>query len=285
MYVRADNEEVEVETVVFTIAGATGLANTVVNATLLLDGAEIGATGTNANSDITDTTITFEDLEGLVLPETTSELALRLNTANIGEDFVGVVQTGLTITGVSMADATGVDSGKDLAPGDIAAFTTDTPTDLDIVTAIVTPTVASTFGTDDQTAELRLVVDGGDNTKANGDAVQADLIGLTFEVSSFTDNVAVTETITLFNSNGDNVGSVDISAGDGTYTIGTDSAGTVVSAFTDSIGNEDETYRLETNGEAIIRLAKDGVVYDVDGTDLSTKLENTLEVGQYADSN
>ena len=276
--VRADNEEVEVEEVVFTLAGFNAdLANSLTSATLLLDGVAMNSTFTNANSDIDPVagTITFEDVDGLIIPESTSELALQLNTANIGEDFVGAVQTGLRIDNVVLREATGVDSGKDLTVTDVAVYTDGglTESTTDIVTAIVTPTVASTFGTDDQTAELRLVVDGGDNTKANGDAVQADLTGLTFEVSSFTGAAGA---ITVFNSNGTNVGTVAVAA-DGTFTVAVSPS--------DSIGNEDETYRIETSAEAIIRLSKTGVAYDVDGTALSTQLENTLELGQYANSN
>ena len=284
--VRADNEEVEVETVVFNITGATGdLANTVSSATLLLDGVAVNSTFTNSNSDITNTSITFEDIDGLVIPETTSELALQLNTANIGEDFVGEAQAAISIDSVVLSDANGVDSGKDLDDtADIAVYNNGGETEVvtSIVPAVVTPTVASTFGTDDQTAELRLVVDGGDNTSTNGDAVQAELVSLTFEVSSQT----TAGSITVFNSNGTEVG-----------TLATTAVGTNVVTISpvDSIGNEDETYRIETTAEAIVRVAKTGVAYTVNGTDTTgavstaapytTRLENTLELGQYANSN
>ena len=272
--VRADNEEVDVEEVVFAISGATGLANTVTNASLLLDGVVVA---TNSNSDISDTAVSFDDISGLIIPETTSELALRLNTENIGDNFVGVAQTNISITGVTMAEATGVDSGEDLAAADIALFGSDANVaTLSIVPAVVTPTVASTFGTDDKTSELRLVVDAGNNTDATGNAVQADLVSLTFEVSSFS---GVAGALTIFNSNGDVVGTSASISADGTYPV--------VLTANDSIGNEDETYRIETSAEGIYRLTKDGVAYSVDGgtTSITTSLQNTLSLGEYGDSN
>ena len=281
--VRADNEEVDVEEVTFEISGVaagTLLKNTVSTATLLLDGVEVG---TNSNSDISNTEIKFEDLTALIIPETTSELAIRLNTANIGDDFVGQAQTGLSISGATMTEARGVDSGED---ANVALFGTDAVTTLDIVPAVVTPTVASTFGTDDKTAELRLVVDAGDNTSVDdpatttvdegGNAVQAELVSLTFEVSSFS---GVAGDLTVFNSNGTNVGTVAV---DGILP-----EVTVTLSPTDSIGNEDETYRIETSAEGIYRLTTDGVVYTVDGgaTSITTSLQNTLSLGEYGDSN
>lgn len=276
--VRADNEEIDVETATFTIAGFAGagaLRDTVVSATLLLDGV---AVETNSNSDITDTSIVFEDLSGLVLPETTTELALQLNTANIGEDFTGENLVNIQVTQLVLSDAEGVESGKDLAAdGDSGAVTSKL---LDIVTAVVTPAVVTTFGTDDQTAEIRLVVDGGANTDATGDAIQADLEKITLVVSSVT---AGAGTFTVFNGNGDQVGT----AAD--TDIGAVNAGELEITITpsDSIGNDNEIYRIETTVEAIYRLAKNGVEYTTDGgaTTLTTKLENTLEIGQYSDSN
>ena len=266
--VRADNEEVDVETVTFTISGDTALKNAVINASLLLDGVVVG---TNSNSDISTNSIVFEDLSDLILPETTTELALRLNTANIGEDFVGVAQTNLQVTNVVFSDAEGVDSGKDLAGGDIVALSGGSSKALDIVTALITPAVTSTFGTDDQTAEIRLVVNAGNNTDTSGDAIQATLEQLDIEVSS----LSGTGTITVFNGNGDNLGTAAVT------TNGTIS----VNVTDDSIGNDNEIYRIETTAEAIYRLAKDGVTYTDGTTSFSTKLENTLEVGQYSNSN
>jgi len=300
--VRADNEEVDVETVTFTLESNTALTPRDVfeDATLLIDGV---AVETNSNSDIqagafaanANFTITFEDLENLIIPETTSELALQLNSANIGEDETGATTLGILVNDVVISEAEGVESGKDLiangldgipnnADDQIVDFSNDNPADsrtLDVVPAIVTPSVVTTFGTDDQTSELRLVVDGGSNTNTAGDAVQAELTQLTIEVSS----VTAAGDITVFNGNGTEVGTTAVAAAPGSQTIVIaidDGAGTAG----DSIGNDNEIYRIEGTAEAIYRVARNGVTYGVNGVGtISTKLENTLLIGQYADSN
>ena len=269
--VRADNEEVDVDTATFTIAGWAGsspLKDTVTTASLLLDGVVVA---TNDNNDITNTTITFEDLNGdLLIPETTTELELQFNTANIGEDFTGENLNGLSVTRLVLSDAEGADSGKDTTDGNSGVVAGKT---VDIVAAVVTPSVDSTFGTDDQEAELTLTVDGGDNTTNGGDAVQAELTELQFVVSSFSGTAG---DITVFNSNGTQVGTMPV----------TGAATVVVAIASDSIGSDEETYRIETTAEAIYRVAKDGVTYTINGANsTTTKLENTLSIGQYANSN
>ena len=275
--VRADNEEVDVEEVVFTLeatgSGILELQNTVINATLLLNGVEI-ETNTSGDIDAAAGTISFDDMDHLIIPTRTTELALTLNTANIGEDFVGQAIAGLIVTDVVFAEAEGADSGEDLTAADIVTFDGRVSRTLDIVTAVVTPAVQARFGTDDQTAELQLVVDGGDNTTPAGDNVQAELTSLAIEVTSVTEPGA----ITVFNGNGLAIGnSAEITA-----------AGTVVILITtaDSVGNDNETYRIESTIEASHRLATDGVGYSVNGVGaFTTQLENTLELGQYAESN
>lgn len=279
--VRADNEEVDVETATFTFSGAntfaTGsLKNTLINASLLLDGVVVA---TNANADISHAsgsstgTILFEDITDLIIPESTTELVLQLNTANIGEDKVGVAQTGLYITDVVLSDAEGVDSGEDAPIKSLNGISSKT---VDVVTAVVTPSATDTFGTDDKIGSLRLVVDGGSNTDAAGDAVQANLTALSFEVTSFTG----TGTITVLNGNGDTVGtSASITSNSGAVVVTLGAA--------DSIGNDDETYEIQTTVEGIIKLNRDGVRYTVntEPTVFSTKLENTLNLGEYSESN
>lgn len=266
--VRANNEEVDVETVTFAIAGASGsLQNSVVSASLLLDGKVVF---TNRNADILNNEIRFVDVTGLIIPETTTELALQLNTASIGKDKVGQVQTGLTVTAVTLSDAEGAESGKVVTS---LSNTTQTSKTLDIVKAVVTPAVVSTFGTDDLNAELRLVVDGGSNTKASGDTVQAELTALTFEATSVTG----TGVLTVFNGNGAIVGTGAVN--------GSGDVGVTITVTPESIGSNNEVYRIETTAKGSFRLKTNGVTYTVDNTTVSTKLENTLNLGQYNTSN
>ena len=263
--VRADNEEVDVETAKFTIAGFAGageLKDTVTNASLLLDGVVVA---TNTSSDISDTTIVFEDMSDLIIPETTTELALQLNTTNIGENFTGEDLIGITVTQLVLSDAEGVDSGVGVVDGDSGVIESRT---LDIVSAIVTPSVSDTFSTDDNTAEVRLVVDGGDNATASGASVQAELTELSIEVTSY----ETAGDITVFNGNGTEIGTADVLA-----------AGTInIDVTDDSIGSDNETYRIETTTVGVFELPSDGISYTTDGeTDASTALQHNLEMGAY----
>lgn len=274
--VRADNEAVEVQEVTFDISNATAdLNKSVVNATLLLDGVAIA---TNRNSEITQNEIRFTDVANLVIPRTTSELALQLNTATIGEDFVGKEQNNLTVTRVTLADLEGQQSGKTIS--DVSSAVTNSR-QLSIVRAVVTPAVVSTFSTNDQTSELRLVVEGGMNTSDNGNAVQAELTQLKIEVSSVT---GTGWDLVVFNGNGTQVGTVAIATA-WTYTVAIDDPN-VSTPNGDSIGTNNEVYRLETTVNATYRLAKDGVTYSVNGNgSTSTKLQTTLLLGQYVRNN
>jgi hypothetical protein len=208
-------------------------------------------------------------MNGLIIPTKTTELELRINTANVGKDETGINISGLVIASVVLSDAEGVDSGKSTVDADETANSKTT----DIVSAIVTPAVTNEFGGNDKTAEIRLVVDGGLNSTADGDAVQAELTALTLEVDGGT---LAGQTVSIRNSNGDTVGT-----GSG-YTTETT---VTIPVASDPIGNDNEVYQIIiTGGEAIFRLAKEGVTYSINGAgSVTTKLENTLDLGEYSD--
>ena len=263
--VRADNEEIEVEELFFTLDGPNiaDLQRSVRNATILLDGVEIE---TNTSGDINaDGTIVFDDLRDLIFPTSTAELQLQLNTATIGEDEIGEPQTGLFVTDVEIVEAEGVDSGEDLRVDNIAKFSGIDSRTLDIVSALITPSVVDEFGTDDSTAELRLSVEGGNNTTANGDRVEAEVTGLTFTVTSLRTN----GTITVLNSN-------DLVVGTGVFST---QGAITVPINSDSIDNDDEIYTIETTAEAVFRLTNNGVAYTINGqTPSTTQLESNLDL-------
>ena len=283
--VRANNEEVDVETVVFTIAGGVNLGNSVTNASLLLDGKVVA---TNSNSDIGATTITFDDLSTLIIPTSTKEMALQLNTASIGKDKVGATQTALTVTNVVLSNAEGVESGKVLAALDIATLSGGASKTLDIVSAVVTPSIVSTFGNNDKTASLRLIVDGGSNTTLAGDSVQSELKTLRVEYSGDT---LAGEVITVRNSNGTSIVNYTVLAGDDTngyaYLVIADQDLVAPGVQGDSIGSNNEVYEITiSGGTAIYKLSKAGVTYSTNNsvTTTTTKLENTLDFGEYSNN-
>lgn len=98
--IQATNEEIDVETAVFTVD--QDLTKAVTSASLYLGDTLIA---TNANSDITATTITFDNLTGLIVPESTDELRLELNTSTIGYEKVGETINPVMVTQVVLSDA------------------------------------------------------------------------------------------------------------------------------------------------------------------------------------
>ena len=168
--VQAQNESVDVDTVVFNLTATATLPGSVVNASLYLGDTLIA---TNSNSDITTTTITFKDLSTLIIPQETKELKLALNTANIGYQQVGHTVLLKDINSVDFKNMKGVDSGKDLA--DILAQTVDTSSnDFSIVPVVVTPSVSSNMSTGQ--AKLKITVDAGSNTVDGNNSAPSILI-------------------------------------------------------------------------------------------------------------
>jgi len=269
--VRADNEPVEVETVTFDYSsGGLDLSASGATASLYLGDTFIA---TNSNSDITSSEIVFDDLD-LVIPESTEELRLAINTANVGDGEVGGTGTGLVITGVELSDMKGADSGKDVA--DFSDTDSTEAKDFDVVPATVVASLVSSFGSGDSVAEIRLTADTGDNTDASGDDLDVTVVTLNFQASS----VSTTGTLEVFNGNGDLVGTGSVAAGD--FSIDLD----IESGSGDLINGDAETYRLETTAEAAIRLIKTGVEYNVNGSavaDYTTRAESSLELGTYND--
>ncbi len=149
--VQATNEEIDVDEVVFTVS--TDLTKAVTSASLYLDDALVA---TNSSSDITATTIKFDNLSNLVIPEETAEIRLELNTSNIGYQKVGETIIAATVTKVDFKTLEGVQSGKTVA--DIASSFTSKAFTIAPVTVIAS--AVSTFGSN---AKIKLTVDTGDN--------------------------------------------------------------------------------------------------------------------------
>ena len=155
--VQSINESMDVETVVFTVD--TDLTSEITNASLYLDDVLIDS---NSNSDVTATTITFDDLDTLIIEESTSELKLVLNTETIGFQKVGGTIIGATVTNVAFTDVTGASSGKD-ASNVTLAVTSKTFT---IAPATVLASVTSEFSGSNETAIFDITTVTGDNTQA-----------------------------------------------------------------------------------------------------------------------
>ena len=228
------------------------------------------------NSDITTATgyvtVKFDNLDGFIIPTENSKLVVNISTNSIGEEKVGKSVENVKVARfyVSKDDTKGVESNEKLSD-DIDVDTTSVAKSTDVLPLIVTPAVTDKFGTDDKNATIKLSVNAGNNTDSEGNPLTATLSAIKLSVTSLTRN----GTVTVFNGNGDQVATASV-GGNGTVTINL-TAGDVIS--------QDEEYRIETTAEASFRLEKDGIVYKVNNTTYSTKLDNTEDLGSYSKSN
>ncbi len=274
----ATNEEVEIDKITFNYTG-TGLDDALVNATLYLDNVEVA---TNSHADITPTTITFDNLTNLNIPTQTAELRVELNTATVGNEHVGKTVLNAKITGVSVAawDATGVDSGKDLAAADIStsSVTAADANTFSIVPVVVTPSVVSTFGTE---AKIKVVADAGDNHQQTSNAAPSAVV----KKLVFTDlgNDSGTGAYKIY-KDGDSANITDCSINSNTVTCTLAGSGITVS--------DEETFVIQakwTDAKTYsLKLHKDGVVYTTnsatdannDGTvEFKSNLTDELDLG------
>jgi hypothetical protein len=172
--VLATNEDVNVETVRFTLDA--NLKNVVASAKLYL-GDDLVATATNSDvSDDANSTIEFNDIDGLDIPTSSKELKLALVTENIGFEKIGEAVTDVLVTKVEMEDAEGVNSTEDVVVADL-----DVTKAIEFNVVPVKVTVAVTKLLSNGSAEIKVYADAGDNTQAgsNSDPV-VEVSAMTF---------------------------------------------------------------------------------------------------------
>jgi hypothetical protein len=166
----AENEGVDVDTVVFTLTGAglTGFDNindVVAYAALWLDGELID---TNSNADISSTgTITFDNMNDFIIPEFEVDMQLQLYTNPIGNNNNGAVLQNARVDGVQFIDAEGESSNDAVTTPfnrteDGALFS--------VVPATLVVALNDGFGVGDDNAEFTIEAVYGDNTKAASNA-------------------------------------------------------------------------------------------------------------------
>lgn len=264
--VSAINEDVDVETVVFTVD--TDLTTAVTTASLYLGDTLIA---TNANSDISLTTITFDDLTTLIIPQENKELKLSLNTATIGYQKIGETILAATVTAVQLTDATGADSGKDVTVG--VSSLAVTGTEFSIVPATLTPSVAQSLSSSNAQAKLTVTKNAGSNTvDASNTAPNVTINTLTFSMPG--GNVAVTDYSLYADGNsGDAV--VGAAAGANIEfdltTMADVNNRTVSSSKTFVIAPT-----IASGDTASLTLLEDGIDYDVVGVAASAGITTTL---------
>lgn len=264
--VQAQNESVDVDQVVFTldtnVSGAVKTASLYLNDTLI---------ATNSASDIT-TTVTFDNLTGLIVPQETKELVLVFNTDTIGFEKVGATKTGVNVTNVALTDLTGASSNADV--NDVALAVTTSSKDVAIVPVKVTASLASALSSSSSQAKLKVTVEKGANTvDASNSAPTALLTNLVFsELGNNADGYKIYK-----EGNAAQFGTISSA---GVFAVGTmPSADLTITTDATYIivptGTVDKTYSLV--------LGKSGVVYDVTGvagaTALTSNATTDLELG------
>ena len=278
--VQSTNENMEVETVVFSVN--SDLTTAITSASLYLDDTLID---TNNNSDITWSagtgTITFEDLDTLVVEQMTSELKLVLNTETIGYQKVGATTKGIMVTKVALSDVKGESSGKDAANIDLDITTSSKATD--IVPTVLTPSVTTTLNSS-ATPQFRLTSTVGNNTIDLSNS-KANAVVTSVRLSTLGTTIAGTGTFKLSNLDNSSDTVTGTASGD---LLTFDTTGFSNANNRTISGGGNETFKVTITGTAegdtvTLLLLEDGVTYNVSGTATSTGLlinmDNELDLG------
>lgn len=277
--VQASNESILAKTVKFTVN--QNIKNAVQTASLYLGDTLIA---TNSNADITSgsSVITFENLTTLIIPQSSVELRLALNTAPIGFEKVGQTLTGVTVTAINFEKTEGVDSGKliGLAQDGLAALPVVNAKAFSIAPAIVTPSVVSAMTSGDRKAKIRFTVDAGSNSSSGSNSnVQIDLTQLSLKVGG-----AYTGSYNFYVDGQSGLAAVGTAVG-GVLTFST---ANLDATYGSGVISTSETYVVELSNplpvgyNASLTLVKQGVQYNatnVDGVVVTTNLANELDLG------
>jgi len=274
--IEATNEEIDIETVVFTLTGAN-VKNSISTADLKLDGLVV-ATATNSKivNGTWSSTITFDNLTKFIVPTENTELELVLNTATIGFEKVGETVTDIYVESVVISDAKGKLSKENLSPITV----NDNSLEFAIVPSVVTPSVAVSLNTS-TTPQIQITADAGSNSEVASKSTPLTYVDtIKFSILGTTDADSSID-FTLVN--------IDDSTDSATWTL---------------VGNEltfNLTGSLEVNNRSIsswsfekfkivitwadendtveLTLAKDGVTYTVSSATVTTNLVSEVEFG------
>ncbi len=155
------NEEIEIETVKFTIPWQN-LSKALKNASIYLEDTLID---TNTSSKIvwngTSTIITFDNITGLIIPKESKELRLSVQTNTIGYEKIWEIISSANISQVDITNAQWINSWKEVLD---QSLTTTQSNTFDIVPAQVTTSVLTTFWSE---SDLKLTVDAWANTNVS----------------------------------------------------------------------------------------------------------------------
>ncbi len=285
--VSALNEGADVEEVTFTFSGndLSNFKKTVTSASLYLDGKLIK---TNSNSDITvinsgsGGTVKFNNLTDFIVPQANVEVAVKLNTANIGFEKVGKTLLQAKATKVEFAKVDGESSGKAIELGSgLTNLTANAGAkEFSVVPAVVTPSVATSLN-NSSSAEIKITANAGNNRETNSNSVpNTNVNSLKFDLAGT--SYATGSTLTLINV--DDAGEKVLATIANDYTVTFDLTDTTNGTLDRSISNGgSETFRItipaDNDKTLSLRLIKTGVNYTVAGSTVTTNLTKDIDFG------
>lgn len=285
--VQATNESVDVGTVDFTYsAGSGNLSAAGARAELYLGDTLIA---TAPNSDISATHIVFGgtnagELTNLIIPQETKELKLAIVTESIGYEKAGAVVTNVDVTAIDTTEATGVNSGRDVA--DATANVASSSAAFAVVPTVVTPSVIAALSASSSEAQVKLTANSGVNTIAASSSTPTVTVdSLTFSAPGATGVVAADYVLYEEGKSGTTV--TGKASGSNVVFDFADSNGdgTANDAFANGSFTTDKTYvivpTMGTGDTAALKLLKTGVQYDTNAgaTNVVTSLPNELQFG------
>jgi len=261
----------DIETVVYTVN--TDLRNSITNASLYLDNTIINS---NSNSDITASTIRFDNLDSLIIEESNSELRLVLNTTSIGFQKVGETIIGALITDISLQKMEGLESG--ISSANVIFNNLVSSKSFSIVPATIVASTVSSFGSE---AKFRLTMDAGDNTASNSNVSPiVDIQNLVFSTigSTYTGDYSLNVE--------DNSANITVSSPvNGILTFDSDNIDELIDM---GVITNNETFILTptgiTAGQTVsVKLLGKGITYNVtnvdDSSGLITRSTSDLDLG------
>lgn len=267
---------------VVTITAVTAWAQTDATFTAWTTGAAATVSVTTQWVTGSTTTVTFENLTGLIIPQKDAKLRLKLNTANIGYGKVGESLTNVTVTNVSLDDAEWVDSGNTVTITDLGATAAITKSnEFSIVPSVVTPTLYAKLN-DSTTPQFDLTVNSWNNTEAASNSSPATTIDtIEFSLLWTTDaNSSMDYALVNVDDSSDSInGAVVWNTLTFTLADFTNNNNWIISNWST------KRYKLIiTNAEVdadslTLTLLEDGINYTVSGYNVDTNLSKELVIG------
>lgn len=254
--VRANLETIDVEIVEFSFN--QDIDDIGMKAYLYLNGDFIW----EANShDISNSKISFQGLDNLIIPTKTSYLQLELLPDSIWKDFLWTVKSDVVVTWVKLLNGKGWITGDNITTRtydeDSRAF--------NIVPVKLSLNVGAWFEKNKSSAELKITPHRGKNNN-NG----ADFNAYINEIDVIVSSLDVSWEISVFNSQGVLIWNTTVNS----------SGKTTITLTPDVISSRWEVYRLETSIEWNFYLPQDGIRYSAGSYSIEIKNGQELYLGQ-----